>query len=198
MTSKVKKRKNKVVASGLQPQYMHMAWEVHQAKADAKIYNMQNGIDDANTKIPLNILIKSHDGDLTIALHEHLIDNVQKYTLSSLVHAISKDGDDLYLHFDVVSHTEMRLLEFLDGGNDNLLYTNENGEVTPWIGATKMLIEYQEIFDDLYEVIEHWNHLSCTARIKSFIHQLDFNQLKKGVKIEKAKNATGTTQAVTT
>lgn len=198
MTSKVKKRKSKKVANGLMPQYMHMAWEVHQAKADAKIYNMQNGLDDSNTKIPLHVLIKSYDGDLTIALHEHLIENVQKYTLSSMVHARSDNGDDLFLHFDVTSHTAMRLIEFLDGGNDKLLYTNENGEVTPWIGATNMLEEYQHSFDDSYEVIEHWNHLSCTAKIKSFIHQLDFNQLKKGVKIEKEKNATGTTQAVAT
>lgn len=198
MTSKVKKRKNKVVASGLQPQYMHMAWEIHRANADSKIYNMQNGFDESNKKIPLEIVLKNHDGDLTLALHAKLIDLVQKYTLSSLVHARSKDGEDLYLHFDAISDTAMYLDDFLYGGNDNLLYTNENGEVTPWIGATNMLEEYQHSFDDHYEVIEHWNHLSCTARIKSFIHQLDFNQLKKGVKIEKAKNATGTTQAVTT
>lgn len=193
-----KKPKKRIVAGGLKKQYMHMAWETHIASADIKIYNMQNGLDPNNRNIPLGVVLKSHAGDLTIARHAKLIDTVQKYTFSSLVHARCDDGEDLYLHFDVVSHTEMSLAHFLDGGNDNLLYTNENGEVTPWIGATNMLEAYQHSFDNRYEVIENWNHLSCYASMKSFMHQLDFNQLKKGLAREKAKNATGTAQKIAT
>lgn len=193
MSSKPTRKRKPVSGNSIPANFMYMSWELHKANEIAKQYNESQGLSTSNRKLPLDVVVQAHAGSLAIALHADLIKKEQKFGISSLVWARSDNGEDLFLHLDIKCKEKMSLNDFMDG-KKKTVFIDENGEVKDWIGASNLLIEYQDTVSDDYEIVEQWNCLYCTASIKSVVHQIEFNRLKKRYLLNEKTN---TAKAIT-
>ena len=104
----MKKRNKKYNPKQIVKQKVHkfqMFWEVNEAKRIIEMHHLLNGVDpQESTHTPLHVWMRTHKGDLSLALKTQTIPAEQSFHIVSRVHAKNKEtGETVDVEFQLRS-----------------------------------------------------------------------------------------------
>lgn len=176
------KRNKKYNPNQMKMQKVHkfqMLWEVNEARRIIEMHHLLNGVDpQESTFTPIEVWMKAHKGDLSLALKTQTIPDEQSFHIVSRVHAVNKEtGEAVDVEFQLATATTMHLWQFL-GDEEADIYVEDGGFKKKWLGFNHELEKYLESIEGDFEIVTNHCCLTCFSTFKSFRHEMEFKAAK--------------------